>query len=446
VVISRRLKRQFRYAVFLAGLVASALFALPGFAVAEDGDPPDHVVRAIRQGSEIEYLGEIGFGAAAELDKILAGNPQAKLLHLNSPGGDVAEAYRMVKVVEARGLTTTVDKLCVSACTLVFLAGQQRLISSSARMGFHRPLVPSMSDAEMAQFVQHDRDFMRERGVSQWFVDKTYATPNSDVWYPTTSELTSSKFITGVTDKYVIDVGKYSTVLVQESFVLQEFLNAVKQRSPSSYRVLHQLLLRDVTSGAAEGSSFDSKLSVYLFAFMAHAEDRAVLNVVAVVTRILGRLASGDPETCFAALRPSKTRSSAAILNAVGFDDVRTLNLAQMRAATNGALVYLATPTEQEVEAPFERAIASLREEYPDDVHAVLNPDSVDKATLCRAEAHFLVSLERLSREDAGEIARFMFASETRDIDLGAGPGASSAKFPSSPASQPRPYLLHPDK
>ena len=179
-------------AALLASVLTSILLGSSGYAAAEDSNLPERVVRGIRQGSEIEYLGIITVGAAAELRAALAANPHAAVLHLNSPGGDVTEAYRMADLLRARHLIVTVDKFCDSACTIVFLAGQARLIAPGAKLGFHRPWVAGMSSADIDMIVQRDRRYMAVCGIPNWFIDKAYSIPNSSAWYPTTTELSAA--------------------------------------------------------------------------------------------------------------------------------------------------------------------------------------------------------------------------------------------------------------
>ncbi len=434
------------YAAIAAMALVLATTALQ--APARAGDLPTHVVRAIRHGSEIEYLGEIDYGSAADLEEVLAQNPQAKVLHLNSPGGEVEEAYQMTKAVERRGLTTTVDEFCVSACTIVFLAGQQRLIAPNAKVGFHRPWVPGMSEEEMAAIVQHDRDFMASRGVAQWLVDKAYATPNSSVWYPTTGELTTAKVIHGVTSKYVIEVGKFSTAVSEEGFALQQFLDAVEKRSPSAFKALHRLLFAAVTSpDSAQGASFDERLSAYLYAFMAHAENRPLVDLIDVQARLLTRLTSHDTDVCYQILKPSGgSLSTGAAVKAIGMDDARALNFVLMRAATNGANVYLATPSDDEAWPSFEKALVLLKRDHPEDIVVMKIPGGAGHDAYCRAQAHFMTALSTLPPDDQGTVSRYLFGQQSRDIDLQAGTGNPAySTFSSSPSGQ-RPFLLHPDK
>ena len=203
----------FRGGLLFSGLVAAFLSGQPEPAfceapppgkpasAAQEADLPSYIVRALRQGTEIEFLGEIDYGAAQDLRRILDANPSAKILHLNSPGGDVPEARDMFRDVRSRGLIVTVDKLCMSACTLVLLAGKERIIAPGAQIGFHRFWGIGMTTAEMDVISQADRNFMRSAGVSPAFVDRAFSTPSTSMWIPTAQELTTAGVITGITSK-----------------------------------------------------------------------------------------------------------------------------------------------------------------------------------------------------------------------------------------------------
>lgn len=57
---------------------------------------------------------------------------------LKSNGGDLVTAIRIGEMVRARGFPTFVTDTCASACTLIWLAGSQRYMSSHAGIGFHQ--------------------------------------------------------------------------------------------------------------------------------------------------------------------------------------------------------------------------------------------------------------------------------------------------------------------
>src|SRR5438552_8077942 len=246
-----------------AALLASLLLAVsppaagephPWIAAQPDApaDPkalPYYLARPIRQGSEVEFLGEIDFGAAEELRRALALAPSAKVLHLNSPGGEIQEAREMAQIVHERGIITTVDKLCMSACPLVFLAGKQRYVAPGAEIGFHRFESPGMSTAEMDTLNQVDRNYMQKAGIPREFIDKAFATPISSIWIPTHAELQTAGIITGVTSKYLIAVGAYRSYLGERAEAIELILDTIKIRYPDRYPTVHARLYRALKSG-----------------------------------------------------------------------------------------------------------------------------------------------------------------------------------------------------
>ena len=61
-------------------------------------------------------------------------------LLLESPGGDVEDGIRVAREVRFQGMRTITRGACASACSLIFVAGTERvLIGSRARIGLHQP-------------------------------------------------------------------------------------------------------------------------------------------------------------------------------------------------------------------------------------------------------------------------------------------------------------------
>ncbi|RTL51652.1 MAG: hypothetical protein EKK40_08930 [Bradyrhizobiaceae bacterium] len=78
-----------------------------------------------------------------------------KTVVLNSPGGSVADALAMGKLIRERKLATEVEsgKICASSCPLMFAGGVERRAGAKAAIGVHQ--VFSMTSAKDSQ-VQHD--------------------------------------------------------------------------------------------------------------------------------------------------------------------------------------------------------------------------------------------------------------------------------------------------
>jgi hypothetical protein len=155
----------------------------------------------------------IDYVDAQELRKLLRDNPNIKLLELNSDGGVGPAALEMAVAVKDSGIDTLVTENCVSACTLIFLAGENRMLARGARLGFHsgswardnmKDYYDEMRESNgwldefafaswayeegVRDFNKH-LEFMVSRGVDIQFIIRISYVNFYDVWYPTRDEL-----------------------------------------------------------------------------------------------------------------------------------------------------------------------------------------------------------------------------------------------------------------
>jgi len=117
----------------------------------------DGQVRALR------ISGTLGMGSTQALQAALQAHPQVQRLEIHSPGGLVTEGHGMAQLALQRALNTEARVACEAACTLVFVAGQKRLIAREASLGFGG-LLPSLAPVVA--------DFYRQRGVPEDFVQQ----------------------------------------------------------------------------------------------------------------------------------------------------------------------------------------------------------------------------------------------------------------------------------
>jgi hypothetical protein len=148
-------------------------------------------------GRNLVVDGGIGFGLSEAVTDALDRHREVKTVELWSPGGRIVEARRLAEIVEARALNTLVIDSCASACTLVFIAGKERELASDARLGFHNGSIPGAGEIEARAWQMVDRQYLWRRGVSADFVTRIYATPFTDLWEPSHTELLRAKVATG---------------------------------------------------------------------------------------------------------------------------------------------------------------------------------------------------------------------------------------------------------
>ncbi|HHZ95117.1 MAG TPA: hypothetical protein EYN67_06055 [Flavobacteriales bacterium] len=102
----------------------------------------------------------------------------------------VEEALKLQQSIKENNLSTYVSGECVSACTLVFLAGKHRYLRKYARIGFHAYSTPGVGD-EYMDFSGAKNDLVA-LGVKRYFVDQVFQISKEDMWYPSIDELISA--------------------------------------------------------------------------------------------------------------------------------------------------------------------------------------------------------------------------------------------------------------
>jgi hypothetical protein len=165
---------------FLAGniLTSSAKAALGH---AYDLVVPDH-------GIELKLSGEVTYGLADRLKQELKTHPGVTRIRLDSRGGDVNEASRAAEIIAGHKLDTVVSGECASACTIMFIAGRQRILENEGRIGFHAAKYPDPTDGADGVFGRALVPF----GVDKKFIARVEATKPPEMWYPTWQELVAA--------------------------------------------------------------------------------------------------------------------------------------------------------------------------------------------------------------------------------------------------------------
>jgi ATP-dependent protease ClpP protease subunit len=150
-------------------------------------------IRVLNHGSEIEIYGTISRSVPDALSRVLASHPHVDLVSLDSKGGRVDPALRMMKIIRAHKLDTVVTSECTSACTVVFLGGKERWIAPAAKLGFHSASVWGEASETVDDRIEKA---LTDSGVSRKFLDNTM--DSVAVTYPTASDLQAAGVITNV--------------------------------------------------------------------------------------------------------------------------------------------------------------------------------------------------------------------------------------------------------
>jgi hypothetical protein len=208
-------------------------------------------------GREIEISGVIKHGLSDQFLAALNSAPNVKYVHVNlHKGGLVDEAINVRKIIHERQLSTYVSSECVSACTLVFLGGKQRLIRKYARIGFHAYSFPGVNKQDM-DFSGFKNDLIK-LGLKREFVRKIFETHENDMWFPSASELISANVIHEVVegDQFQLDGTDYSPITkvykdkdnalknIESAETLEQSMDAVKEFNKNQQEATSALAAR----------------------------------------------------------------------------------------------------------------------------------------------------------------------------------------------------------
>lgn len=160
------------------------------------------------EGGRLMAIGTIVPGAAeafaAEIEKR---GDYVRTVVLDSPGGSVADALAMGRLIRERGLATAVagDGYCASSCPLVFSGGVERRAGEGAGIGVHQVFAVGQAGAgadegmDRAQRISAEcQRYLVEMGVDPQVWVHAMETPRHELFYFTMEELTGLKLATDI--------------------------------------------------------------------------------------------------------------------------------------------------------------------------------------------------------------------------------------------------------
>lgn len=117
-----------------------------------------------------------------DFDRALAARPEARIVALNSPGGDVDSALTMAHKIHKLGLSTYVppEMGCYSACAYMYFAGAGR--QAAGELGVHQ-ISSEVADVVFTQATLGDvLDALELFGVAQPIISNMLRTPPDDMY------------------------------------------------------------------------------------------------------------------------------------------------------------------------------------------------------------------------------------------------------------------------
>lgn len=109
----------------------------------------------------------------------------ANMIEFNSPGGSLIDAIRGYQALKTANVQTLVTAECASACSVLFLAGQQRAVQPAAKLGVHqwRSIKQPADEAEAQSLSGALVALFKDAGVSEeFFIAGSQASSSSMHW------------------------------------------------------------------------------------------------------------------------------------------------------------------------------------------------------------------------------------------------------------------------
>jgi hypothetical protein len=177
-------------AVFIALAVTAGLLPRQGLSaeIKSIGDSEGRITIAI--------TGTINLGDtdvfAAELKQANDAKKIVANVSLNSVGGNLLEGVKLADAVRFGKISTHVERMCASACFLVFAAGSTKFANYAARIGVH-----GASDISGAETVQSNAatvsmaKIAKKLGVPAAIIGRMVVTPPSEMVWLSPADLQS---------------------------------------------------------------------------------------------------------------------------------------------------------------------------------------------------------------------------------------------------------------
>ncbi|MGY2048650.1 hypothetical protein [Methylobacterium sp. JK268] len=287
-----------------------------------DEDGPETGVTLGPRGRDIRLAGTLTAGAGARLAALLAENPQVERIHLTSDGGLVDEGLALGRAIAAHHLTTYVPDYCVSACTLAFLRGRERLIASDARLGFHAPYETGVFGETLAVDSAPERRAYLDAGLAADFVDAVLRVAAKDIWTPSAERLRAAGAITEIVEPDRLPDSTLDddpTLAGARAAVLRAVpvLAPLAARAPQSLDAVAQDYLAAYRQGRSEADGLDlirREAGRQVAAILAGGSDAVVIDLGRFLLAATRAAAADEAEECLAIAQDADLPAAAEIL------------------------------------------------------------------------------------------------------------------------------------
>jgi hypothetical protein len=261
-------------------------------------------IRAMGDTYEAVFEGKIEIGDFEKLRSFVFGHITQQI-YLASPGGDLAEAMKIGRLVRSLNMETIVpgaypsqlnrmhsflhdlkaNYMCTSACFFVYVAGIERFVDSplgKAFLGIHRPylsesdLQSATSDEAIASMTYTKsmvENYLKEMGVPTKYSDEMFSISKNDIRWISDDEIQAdfNGFIPELRDWVDARCDKFSDI---EKNIWEQFLRGKIELTPAAKAMAETLIEKYRQQGQCE-SKLQSKLAFQAYAHAFELQDQS---------------------------------------------------------------------------------------------------------------------------------------------------------------------------
>jgi len=376
-------------------------------------------LRVLRDATELEISGPIGFGLTERVQEHLDSHPTIKIVHLNSVGGRVAEARALRQLIAMRGLTTYTATGCASACTLAYAGGKERLIDANAKLSFHKYSFPGVRGSDFSAEYAADKAYLRTRGIDPAFVERAFNVPSSEMWTPTHEELLRAHFVTQLAESGQVALSGITPKQIEglEGELLKLSLFATLKRTDPE---LYSTFVSEMKEALLKGHSLADVRATFLPTLiklrdsrLPFASNEAVADFNRLLIDQLQAIRRVNPSLCYQYSMvddPAVAEKALALIPKALTDrqyDVMALVIGTGKGKAN-------RPASKEAaEVELDKAIRALAADYGDDVRilADLGKTGMDEAKACNMIIAFYSEFMKIPVTRSGPLLRYLYAN-----------------------------------
>ena len=379
-----------KFMVVVGVLRFGADFATAGFPILREGtklmvgvdDIPAPKIRILRGASDLELAGGIPFGTADKVQDFLNSAPSIKVIHLNSRGGRITEAYKLNQIIKRHGLVTFTSSQCESACTIAFLAGKERYLARGARLGFHSSSIAGVSGEEIAGINDDVRRTLQAHGAPRGFVERALSTKSNSMWYPTGEELLEAKIIHAVIDGSDFAISGIENWRderkLEEGLLNFPLFRALKERDQASYLEIYKHFRDSVQQGRSPGE-LNAQIKLFMMEkivprYLPRAPDLPLLRYWRSQIAEMRELAERSYQACADFVFPELATTPVALNSAVSRETLEEDLAALAQLIRESDLMHAPQDSTPQIEADLEYARKRVREKIPNFEEAVTDP------------------------------------------------------------------------